>query len=560
MGELASAAIYAERAVAAAAARGPMGADQCRAARGLLVEVLVAAGQWSRAAAAADTMIAQQPQDPTPWRNWAWLLQSGGRFVAAGNVARRARAASPGESDFVYKEALALASLGRAREAGQSLDSALGAFPGNIELLRARAFFLNACDRASGEELLAAHKALGSAVRAAHGSTALPPKPAGAVRDRPVVALMSSDLRRHSVAYFISPLLRHHEATGLDLRVFSTSPRSDEVTGELRRAIGAERWRDLGGAAPERIAEAIVREGVDLLIDLHGLSAGASLEVLARRPAPLQATYLGYPNTTGLECVDFRIVDAISDPPGAADALCVERLARVEGCAWCFDPSLGGEPPAVEAERDAVDARGAGASSGGGGLMFGSFNALSKISDRTLRLWAGVLGAVPGSGLILKAHGLDEPEARADLAKRAEACGMNPDALRMQGRVEPRAEHLRAYRHIEIALDTFPYHGTTTTCEALLMGVPVVTLAGSEHRSRVGVSLLTASGLTELIARDEQEFVAIAAALAGDLNRRTEMHRTLRTRLKSSRLCDGPACARAFGACVRTMVHERARA
>jgi predicted O-linked N-acetylglucosamine transferase (SPINDLY family) len=264
--------------------------------------------------------------------------------------------------------------------------------------------------------------------------------------------------------------------------------------------------------------------------------------VFARRPAPVRVTWLGYPDTTGLAEIDYRLTDACADPQGATERFHVEQLVRLEHGFLCYQPPPDAPAPAASARRGAV--------------TFGSFNNAAKVSPAVLRLWAQVVASVPGSRLVLKAQAFAARGARDHIASAFAAAGGDAKALTLLEPAAAEAEHLGFYREIDIALDTYPYHGTTTTCEALWMGVPVVTLAGPTHVSRVGASLLSAAGLPELVARTPEEYVRKAAELARDANRLGTLRAGLRDRLRASALLDAAGFTRALEAAFETLARR----
>ena len=269
------------------------------------------------------------------------------------------------------------------------------------------------------------------------------------------------------------------------------------------------------------------------------------LEVFRRRPAPVQLTWLGFPGTTGLDCFAARITDAWADPPGLTDADFTESLARLASGFLAYQPITAPPTHALLPPR-----------SGSGNVTFGCFNNAAKIGRSALGLWAKTLAAVPNSRLVLKAHQLEDPLVADDLRRLARAAGIPPAKVELLPPVAAYTQHLQAYDGIDIALDTFPYHGTTTSCEALLMGVPVVTLAGTTHASRVGVSLLTRLGRPEFIAHDEAEFVAICRALAADVPGLEALRRGLRDELMRSALCDAAPITRDLEALFRSLSYR----
>jgi len=260
------------------------------------------------------------------------------------------------------------------------------------------------------------------------------------------------------------------------------------------------------------------------------------LPVFAFRPAPVQVTYLGYPNSTGLTTMDARFTDSITDPVGTEEH-CREQLIRLDPCVHCFTP------PADAPDVSVAPCEQGGSGGGEGGAVFGCFGALLKHNQGLYELWARLLKESPRSSLILKHVGTKQEEIQRSIRDRFVALGIEGSRIDVR---PPSADPYSGYADVDVLLDTFPYHGTTTTCEALWMGVPVVTLAGNTTASRVGVSLLSAVGLNELIAKDEGEYVSIAAGLARDPARVGAYRRALRERMRASALCDGPGLAKRF--------------
>jgi predicted O-linked N-acetylglucosamine transferase (SPINDLY family) len=308
------------------------------------------------------------------------------------------------------------------------------------------------------------------------------------------------------------------------------------MTARLRSL--ADEWKPVSDLPADRLASRIRSDRIDILIETTGMTGGLSLAALAMGCAPVQVTYCGYPNTTGLKSIDWRIVDSVTDPAGT-DQWAAERLMRLDPCFLCYAPpeELG---VAVRPRRE-------------GPIRFGSFNAAVKFNDALIALWSRVLAACPGSELVLKAIALADSAMREDVLRRLAACGVDKSKVRILEPPSAVADHLRMYEQVDIALDAFPYGGTTTTFEALWMGVPVVTLEGTMHPGRVGTSLLTALGMPELIARSADDYVGIAAGLAADSGRVAELRFTLRKRLIQSPLCDGPAFGARMTAALRSM-------
>ncbi len=333
---------------------------------------------------------------------------------------------------------------------------------------------------------------------------------------RPRIGYVSADFCAHSCAHVLRAVLPKHDHATFEIHAFSNVAAEDAVTAELKAHF--DHWHDIAGHDDDAAADLVRRARIDLLIDLSGHTAGHRLGVFARKPAPLQATWLGYPATTGLVQIDFRLVDRVSDPIASM----TEAPVFVDGGFLAY------APPANAPDTARI----------GTGPVFGSFNNLAKLSPATIALWAKLLRAMPAAKLILKARSFEEAATRdAILAKFSDVAAR----VELHGWL---GAHLDLYRKIDVALDPLPYTGTITTFEALWMGVPVVTLPGRTHASRVGASILHHAGFGEWIAKDESAFVEIAQRLTKAPPSRNE----IRTRFAASPLLDGMRIARAIEA------------
>jgi len=345
------------------------------------------------------------------------------------------------------------------------------------------------------------------------------------------IGYVSGDLRRHSVAYFLEPVLACHDRDRFEIVAYSTNADADEHTARLRSYF--DQWVVCAGMPDETIAQRIRDDRIDLLVDLAGHSGWNGLRVFARKPAPVQITWLGYPTTTGLPAMDYRITDPVVDPEGF-EHYSTERLVRLPASYYCYRP-FAGAPDAEPAPRGAAEQ-----------FTFGSFNDAAKFTPATLDLWAAVLAAVPHSRLLLKASALLDPGVRGRLLAAFSRRGVAGSRIELKQWQAGIATHLDGYRRMDVALDTIPYNGGTTTCEALWMGVPVITLRGSTHAGRMGASLLSAAGLPDLIAADADAFVGLAVALADNPARVEGSRHTLRERLRASPLMDEIGFTRAL--------------
>lgn len=356
------------------------------------------------------------------------------------------------------------------------------------------------------------------------------------------VGFVSPDFRTHSVAYFLEPLLRELQAQGFDVAGYSNTANPDEKTQAFAEMCDV--WRDIRPLSDTAAAAVIRSDHVNILIDLAGHTADNRLGIFTRLPAPVMATWLGYPNTTGLHCIKWRLVDELTDPPGVTERFNAERLLRIEDGFLCYQPPQDSpavpEPPILK----------------NGNLTFGCFNNFAKVSDEALYLWRSALEETPGSKLLLKSRGLDDKGFEAQVLTRLANAGIAPHQVEFLGRSRDLREHLQCYNRVDIALDSWPYHGTTTTFEALWMGVPVVTLAGVTHASRVGVSILSHLGLDRLIARKPEDFARICQELQRDLVWLRDFRAGARDMLLQSKLLNAVDFARRFGAALRRMWRE----
>ncbi len=354
------------------------------------------------------------------------------------------------------------------------------------------------------------------------------------------LGLVSPDLRAHAVSFFLRPLLSGLDAAALEVIAYSNVARPDVVTDELRQLVAG--WRDIRPCSDDEAARAVRADEVDILIDLAGHTADNRLLVMARRPAPVQLCYLGYPATTGMAAIDARIVDRWTDPDGA-EAHGSERLLRLDRCFLAYAPTAYPEIVAPPVRRN-------------GHVTFGSFNNLAKLNAGVIELWARVLHAVDGSTLVLKHDATADTGVQQHLSAVFARHGVGADRLRFLSRTPDLVSHLAAYSEVDIALDPFPYNGTTTTCEALWMGVPVVTLSGDHHAARVGTSLLTAVGFVPGIAADPDEYVRTCAQLARAPSMLEALRTLLRPQMVASPLCDGAGLAAAISEALRSLWRE----
>ena len=349
------------------------------------------------------------------------------------------------------------------------------------------------------------------------------------------IGYVSADFRRSSAARYIEPLLAARDAERFHVVCYAASSQRDAVTE--RFAGLADSWHEVASLDDDALAARVREDSIDILVDLNGHTRGNRLTAFGRRLAPVQATYLGYGATTGVPTIDYRITDGVIDPTERAAKYYTERLAYLPDTLWCFTPPA--DAPAPGAGR-AAD----------GGVTFAVFNNFSKVSSAALETWAAILARLPGARLVLV--GVAPGRTRARVLEVFERHGVAADRLTFHARLSYR-EYLAQHQAVDIALDTFPYTGGATTCDALWMGVPVLTLAGDAVLARSGCSLLTALGLQDWIAQDKDDYFARAVRLAGERDALEALHGSLRARMAASPLCDAPRFMRGFEDVLRKM-------
>ena len=344
------------------------------------------------------------------------------------------------------------------------------------------------------------------------------------------VGYVSGDFVRHSVSYFISGLFEHHDKSRFDVTLYHNLGWGDAVT-ERFKALG-HRWVECEGLSDEALARRVQEDGIDVLVDLSGHTSHSRILMFAKGVAPVQISYLGYPAATGLHAHQFRITDTQIDP-GDMPALGGEKPICLPRSMFCYRPD---ENPAI----GPVPAQQA------GHVTFGSFNNIAKLSDRTLALWARVMLAVPGSCLLLKSPSMAQPANRHNIEQFMLLQGVTPERLRFQPRNASKSSHLETYNAVDVALDPYPYNGATTTCEALWMGVPVLTRCGRTHTSRMGASILNATGKAQWVCTDDDTFLAAAVRLAADPAALAQWRTDARSFLAGTPLFDEAGFARHF--------------
>jgi protein O-GlcNAc transferase len=499
---------------------------------GILTNLGNALGDLSRTEEAIDcfrSAVAGAPGFADAYYNWGALLLRLRRLHEAADKFRAALAVDPGLGEAEGGLASVLQDMGLVDEAVAAGRRALGLRPDDADMHSQLLFSLLHMSAMNPRQILDEHREWARRHAERISSRSVGHANARDPRRRLRIGYVSGDFRRHSVAQFFEPVLAEHDREGFEIFCYHNLPSADETTGRLRRL--ADGWREIAALGDDATASLIRADRIDVLVDLSGHTKYNRLLVFAREPAPVQVTWLGYPETTGLVAVGYRISDTTADPPEKGN-LATETLVRLPDGFHCY------RPPAEAPPVSALPASAAGC------VTFGTFNSLAKVSSEATTLWRRILAAVPGSRLLIKSQPLADPGTRSSFVDRLGARGIPAHRLECVPGTSGLAEHLAWYHKVDIALDTFPYNGTTTTCEALWMGVPVVTLAGDRHSGRVGASLLARIGMEDLIAPTHDAYVALAAALARDSTRLSSLRAGMRARMSASPLMDAKRLAR----------------
>jgi predicted O-linked N-acetylglucosamine transferase (SPINDLY family) len=497
------------------------------------------AGQLEPAIAAIGRALELRPRYAEAYSNLGLVLHQAQRLDEAIAACRQAVALG-GAGD----EALAVAHnnlAGALRDAG-ALDAAISAYRRAIELRPENSTLydnlivtMHFSPGHDAQAILAETRRwaarFAAPVAAAIGPHGNDPAPDRRLR----IGFISPDFRDHPAGQLVHPLFAHHDRAGAEFIGYADVRRPDAHTRSFQDL--ADGWRSIVGASDEEVARLVRDDQIDILVDLALHTAGNRLLVFARKPAPVQVSMLGMPSTTGLDTIAYRLTDGNFDPPGPSDGDYSETSIRLPRPIWCYEPPADAPPPGPPpALRNGV-------------VTFGCLNQFAKVSEPALRVWIRILQALPGARLVLQSPPGSHLEPARALFQQG---GIAPDRFEFVARV-PRAEYLKRYLALDVCLDPFPYNGHTSTFDCLWMGVPVVTLAGRTGVGRAGVCILSNLGLAELVARAEQDYVAIAYALAGDLDRLAAMRRGLRGRMAASPLVDSKQYAADIEAAFRRM-------
>ncbi len=466
--------------------------------------------------------ILDMKDDIPAYSKLMYILKETGRLSEAEALARKTHALFPKRLDLAINLASILLQRGKTPECQELIKQALCTNLEDPQVLSSCLLMMHYFGTVNRKDLFEAHTKLAQS----YPASKIPKNqfPNTVKPDRKFrIGYISPDFRGHPVTCFFMPLLDAHNRDAFEIVGYGNVKSPDKLTEQIKPLFSE--YRDIYGSDTEAVCTLIQRDAIDILVDLAGHTSDNLIPVLARKPAPIQVTYLGYPNTTGLPQVDYRLTDRYAEAEDA-DRYYSEKLVYLDTGFLCYCPPT---PCPEVAPLPATK---------NGFITFGSFNMNKKVNAFTIGLWADVMKRCENSKLMLKFRAASDPEVKKHYVDAFQKVGIPADRIDIVGWL-PQKEHFDLYGQVDIALDTYPYHGTTTTCEALLMGVPVISLVGDTHMSRVGLSISTRLGLEFLTASTPSEYVSKAYALAAQPQSLEKLRASMRARMTGSHFCDG---------------------
>jgi predicted O-linked N-acetylglucosamine transferase (SPINDLY family) len=525
----------AESALKRAVALDPASVD----AHGMLSELYQSRGDFAAAARHLEAVVKQRPDWADAFFSYAHALMRVHRLDEAEAALARVIALEPGRESAHLARMDILQRGGRIGEMLELCRALRARAPERSEFETCELFALNFLDSISAEELFARHKAFGERLEKAVAPRFIPFSNERHPDRRLRIGYVAGEFYYHPTGRFLVPLIERHDRSKFEVVCYSVGVIANATTDQLKAA--ADIWREAKAMKEIELADLVHRDRIDILIDLSGHSGISRLPVFALQPAPVQATWLGYLNTTGLTRIQYRISDANCDPPGLSDRLHTEELVRLPHCQWCYRPFV------------IADVALAAPNETNGFMTFGSFTQIAKLMGRTLSLWARILQQMPDSRLVIA--GVPEGRIRGELLEALAGDGVHSSRVTLSPFVQGQA-YFRSFDHVDIALDTSPYSGGTTTCDALWMGVPVLTMPGSRTTSRSATSILRTVRLEDWIAASPEDYVRRAVQFASERETIAGLRRSLRERMRASPLMQEARFARDMEQAYRAMWHK----
>lgn len=471
-----------------------------------------------------EKVLQAEPDDFKTLNNLSEIYISSGRISDAIQLLEKADEGQPGHEFVINNLGKAYLTLGNADKASSLFRSLLDIPGSGLDKISNYLLTLNYLNDKTPEFIFQAHQQWCEKRLTDNSNKETCTKRRIEANQAVRIGIISADFNDHPVVRFIYSFIKHHDPTRFQLYCYSSTLRIDHVSHDIKKKVFC--WRDTQPLNDQQLSDLISSDNIDICMDLAGHTSGNRMPLLASRVSPLQITYIGYPNTSGLETMDYRITDHYADPPGIADALHTEKLLRLEQCFLSYTPDLFDMniDKTVTKDNDMV--------------RFGSFNNLAKTTPVVIETWCKILSRVENSRLVLKSQTTSDKTVQQYYIDLFSSHGIDSERLEFINCLANKVDHLIYYNNVDIALDTFPYNGTTTTIEALWMGTPVIALCGDSHVSRVGYSILSNIGHTDLIASNIDEYIDLAVALANDTETVSQLHNSLHDSLAGSCILD----------------------
>jgi predicted O-linked N-acetylglucosamine transferase (SPINDLY family) len=502
----------------------------------LLGDVLARAGNFENAISSYRAAIALEPNDAETWNTLAGLEIVAARYDDAEASCRAGLVISPRHAVLMQTLAGVLFEQARVEAAIETIRESLALQPDNPHAHSSLLRMLWYADGYDASTIFREHLEWAARHARPFENTVKPHQNRADPARRLRIGFVSPYLNKHAVTFFLESAIAHFDRKHVEVFFYADVAHPDAYSARLKQQ--GSHWRNTVSLDDAQLAQHVRDDAIDILVDLSGHTANNRLLVFARKPAPIQVNWLGFPSTTGMSSMDYRITDCYCDPPGMTERFNTETLVRLPGIYMAWRPP---ENMPVVAPLPALK---------NGFVTFGMFHSAFKITRTTALLWARILQHLPGARLrVLAVSGV---AAERHIRRLFAECRINERQLEILPRLGF-DDYLAAYGDVDIALDTFPYHGATTTCFALWMGLPVVALEGSTHASRADVSMLCNAGLQQLVAASADAYVDIAVRLAGNPVELAELRMNLRTMLSGAPNTDGAACARNIEEAFRTM-------
>lgn len=496
-------------------------------------------GKAKKACKILHELCKNNPEVPALHREYAFALTSDSKLDLAEEHLIKALELQPSNANSHAQLGRIYCQTGRVDAGYSSYSKAATLEPDNLDYIKRLIYWSNYSERTTQQSNYQLARLWANKAHPGNqaGSSAL----RALNTDRELkVGFVSSDFCAHALSFFIAPLLEGLDRSQFNVTAYSDTKKADAVTESIK--YQCDFWRDSSHFTDSQLAAKISADQIDVLIDLNGHTGGNRLNVFAKHVVPIQLSWLGYPSTTGLRSIGFRITDRIADPIGLNDQFFSEQLLRLPSGFLCYKP-LETAPNIAPSDNNGI-------------IRFGSFNNLAKISSLTLDAWAAALSAVPNSTLYLKRQQLINANSSDFFVKEFAERGVTADRLILSTSKATIEQHLNEYNNIDIALDTTPYNGTTTTLEALWMGVPVISLMGKTHASRVTASILQRLSLTGLATKSVVEFAERAKELSEMDEKLNQLRANLREQMRNSTLMNNTQFAREFGNAIRSQWHD----